>query len=132
MKKPLTFIAATVFTATSSTTALAEMHPGGAAQPIKDSPREGLRTESLFSGVSLTEIARFSAARTVVTRIQNEFVASVAPRSDGPEKTASLERQARRKIKAAIKRHGLEVSRYHQIQLLARFDEDLRKDLAAS
>ena len=128
MKKPITAMAALLFTSALTATATAQQ-PGtqqGAPQSQNMPQQQNLPDASEFSDADLDA---FVATQKDMAGIQQKYSQKLKANQDKPKKAMEVQQEAQQKMVEAVEDNGLELKKYNQIVRLAQYDADFRASL---
>ena len=129
MKKPITAMAALLFTSALTATAIAQQ-PGttGAPQTQNMPQQQNLPDASDFSD---SDLDAFVATQKDMAGIQKKYSQKLQANQDKPKKAMEVQQEAQQKMVEAVQDNGLELEKYNQIVRLAQYDADFRASLQA-
>ncbi|MGJ3256672.1 MAG: DUF4168 domain-containing protein [Alcanivorax sp.] len=132
MKKPITAMAALLFSSALSATATAQQ-PGSSGAPQQGAPQsqnmpqqQNLPDASEFSDADLDA---FVATQKDMAGIQQKYSQKLQANKDKPKKAMEVKQEAQQKMVEAVEDNGLELKKYNQIVRLAQHDADFRASL---
>ena len=134
MKKPITAMAALLFTSALTATAIAQQ-PGTTGAPQQGAPQtqnmpqqQNLPDASDFSD---SDLDAFVATQKDMAGIQKKYSQKLQANQDKPKKAKEVQQEAQQKMVEAVQDNGLELEKYNQIVRLAQYDADFRASLQA-
>ena len=134
MKKPITAMAALLFTSALTATAIAQQ-PGTTGAPQQGAPQtqnmpqqQNLPDASDFSD---SDLDAFVATQKDMAGIQKKYSQKLQANQDKPKKAMEVQQEAQQKMVEAVQDNGLELKKYNQIVRLAQYDADFRASLQA-
>ena len=134
MKKPITAMAALLFTSALTATAIAQQ-PGTTGAPQQGAPQtqnmpqqQNLPDASDFSD---SDLDAFVATQKDMAGIQKKYSQKLQANQDKPKKAMEVQQEAQQKMVEAVQDNGLELEKYNQIVRLAQYDADFRTSLQA-
>ena len=136
MKKPITAMAALLFTSALTATAIAiAQQPGTTGAPQQGAPQtqnmpqqQNLPDASDFSD---SDLDAFVATQKDMAGIQKKYSQKLQANQDKPKKAMEVQQEAQQKMVEAVQDNGLELEKYNQIVRLAQYDADFRASLQA-
>ena len=134
MKKPITAMAALLFTSALTATAIAQQ-PGTTGAPQQGAPQtqnmpqqQNLPDASDFSD---SDLDAFVATQKDMAGIQKKYSQKLQANQDKPKKAMEVQQEAQQKMVEAVQDNGLELEKYNQIVRLAQYVADFRASLQA-